>query len=120
MENGRKLDDVRPGAYGVFSSPCGREPAGWENEVCHALALCFAPRSAAGHHRCSVAAVGLMPGRPSRRPGPRRVASNPGGNVGQRLETLLAGLPTARRGVGPRRGRRSGRAIVERAVWART
>jgi nucleotide-binding universal stress UspA family protein len=98
MENDRKLDDrSEPGAsQRVLVAVHGREPAGWEVEVCHALTL--SPRAAVR----LLAIVDI--------PSPRSAALLPAARrargrahaewrrmqlitVGRRVETLLSVLP---------------------------
>lgn len=124
MENDRKLDDrPEPGASRrVLVAVHGREPAGWENEVCRALAL--SPRAAV-----RVLAITDVPSPPSASvlPAARRARARAHAewrriqvaSVGQRLETLLAGLPTTPDVAWAHVADADpGRAIVERAaVW---
>lgn len=124
MENNRQLDArSEPGtSRRVLVTVHGREPAGWELEVCRALAL--SPRAAV-----RLLAVTDVPSPPSaaRLPFTRRARAQARAewrrlqeaNIGRRLETLLAGLATVPdvawvhvQDADP------GRAVVERAaVW---
>ena len=124
MENDRKLDDrPEPGSSRrVLVAVHGREPAGWEIEVCRALAL--SPGAAV-----QVLAITDVPSPPSAAllPAARRARARADAewrriqvaNIGRRVDTLLSALPMV-----PDVAWASvadadpGRAIVERAtVW---
>ena len=125
MENDRKLDDrPEPGSSRrVLVAVHGREPAGWEIEVCRALAL--SPGAAV-----RVLAITDVPSPPSAAllPAARRARARADAewrriqvaNIGRRVDTLLSALPmvpdVAWANVADAD---PGRAIVERAtVWA--